>query len=127
MEAMPLPSPTGVLPAIGVPFFTPMRLLLYGGVLILAIAGLGLVVLWTRRRYYGPERGAEQPDSAFSIEALEEFRRAGEISEEEFRSLRHAALGLGARVRKNDSSASSFPIRDDEGKTDSPRGDSVGE
>jgi len=66
--------------------------------------GLGLMVL---RRKMGPDRQPPDEQAGFSIHALEEMRRRGEIDEAEFKSLRRAALGMGAPEPSEDNPASS--------------------
>lgn len=87
------------------------------GLVILALLLIvGLVALqWVRRRYHPSNVGGLDGGSVFDIEGLERMRRAGLITEEEFRSLRRAALGLDIKAAKADNSTSSAPGgRDDE-------------
>jgi len=68
------------------------RLILLIGVAIAALIVFGLLALSLRRRLLAtedPERG-----EAFDLETLQRQRRAGQITEEEFRTLRRALLGL---------------------------------
>ncbi len=60
--------------------------------LLLAVIASGLVVLWLRRRV---RQADESGGGSFSIEALEKMRASGELTEDEFRLLRRAALPLG--------------------------------
>jgi hypothetical protein len=90
-------------------------------VLILAaalIAGfllLGGLVIWLRRR----SLKAQQPDGpAFELQQLEDLKRMGTVSDEEFRRLRRAALGLPP-AEPNAAKSSpplSQPRQDDDGK-----------
>jgi len=82
--------------------------------LILVIIVIGAVVIpWIKRRYAG---GGEVsgPEQGFSIEHLQRMHDSGEISREEFRRLRRAALGLEAETAKTDNSPSSWPSADDD-------------
>jgi hypothetical protein len=87
-----------------------------GGVILAVLLFVGLVVVpWIRRRYHPSNVGGLDGGSVFDIEGLERMRRAGLLTEEEFRSLRRAALGLDRKASKADNSTSSAPGgRDDE-------------
>lgn len=66
---------------------------LYGGIVIAAILALGVLLVAMRRRLHGqPGRGGGD----LSVEQVEQLRRSGTISDEEFAMLRRRALGLGA-------------------------------
>ena len=66
-----------------------------GGVLMVALLLLGVVVApWVRRRYHPSNMADSTGGSCFDIDHLERMRRDGLITDEEFRSLRRAALGL---------------------------------
>ena len=81
--------------------------------LILVIIVIGAVVIpWIKRRYAGGE--VSGPEQGFSIEHLQRMHDRGEISGEEFRRLRRAALGLDAETAKTDNSPSSWPSADDD-------------
>ncbi len=69
-----------------------IKLLLWGGILILAITALGIAVIVLRRRTLTRTDGAASEN--FSIGQLESLRDAGQISPEEFRRLRRGLLGL---------------------------------
>jgi hypothetical protein len=82
--------------------------------LITVIIVIGAVVIpWIKRRYYGVGK-VSGPEQGFRIEHLERMRREGGISEEEFRRLRRAALGLGDGPAKSGISPSSCPAADDD-------------
>ena len=86
-----------------------------GGALIVAIVVIGLVVMpYVRRKYHPASQEGPRPAGGFDIEHLESMRRRGEISQEEFRALRRAALGLEDRPRKAADSPSSAPAACDD-------------
>jgi hypothetical protein len=95
-----------------------------GGVILTVLLIVGLVVSpWIRRRYHPSNVDGLDGGSVFDIEGLERMRRAGLITEEEFRSLRRAALGLDRKASKADNSTSSAPGgRDDEVSESHPAG-----
>jgi hypothetical protein len=92
-------------------------------IIIGCTALLGLVVLaavvwmiWIRPRFLRAMDEAEASPSSFTIEGLMELRDRGEISEDEFRTLRLSVLGLDGRSGKtgqnnpiSDSSAAPAP------------------
>jgi len=69
-------------------------IMLYGGLLILALVVLGAAVWWIRRRYLA-EAGSTD-GGVWSLQQLRELRASGEISEAEFQSLRSEMLGRHA-------------------------------
>ncbi len=78
---------------------------------VVVIAGAGVLLL--RRRMLLKQCGAGQ--GAFSVEKLQELRRSGRISEEEFSHLRRSLLGLaGGSVEKDSSSSRGTTGHDDE-------------
>ena len=66
-------------------------LLLWLGLMLVLLMGLGAVVMYLRRRAVGKLR---EDASAMSIEQLEQLRTDGVISDEEFRRLRRVVMGL---------------------------------
>lgn len=81
-----------------------------GGVILAALLVGGLVIApWVRRRYHPSNVGGVDAGSPFDIERLERMRRDGLITEEEFRLLRRAALGLDIKATKANNSTSSAP------------------
>ena len=104
------------------------RAVLLAGTILLPVAVLlFLVVLpWLRRRYLSGSTGQEAAEG-FCIEDLERMRRSGQISENEFRRLRRAALGLDMPAGGKDNSSSSLPGASDDGQDsaaqDEPRAD----
>jgi len=91
------------------------KLLIWTGVMIVAIILLGSAVLWLRRRVFARcARG--EGDSGFSIDQLEELHRSGQLSEAEFRRLRRASLGLERPTARKSNSSSSPPGPDDDGE-----------
>jgi len=96
--------------------------LLYGGAgLFVVLAGV-VVIVWLRRRLH--DGGAKT--EAFSVEQLEVMRAEGRISDEEFRGLRRALLGLDAGPAKKDASGLSEPPEDDDGKEGKASDDLLG-
>ncbi len=92
------------------------NVLIYGGLLILAIIGGGLaIVYWVRRSLRSPQ---DEPVAGFSIDNIEELRNSGLISDEEFRNLRTKALGVGKPAGEKDNSSLSYPPLDDDEKLD---------
>lgn len=71
-------------------------LLMWGLALILFIVVGGAALLWFRRRMASKSApaGGALSGGAFSPDALQELRAAGEITEEQFRALRQASLPL---------------------------------
>ena len=87
-----------------------LRNIIVGGLLILLTLVVGGVLLWVRRRFHPASRRPDGSDAgSFSLEQLGEMRRAGTISDQEFRRLRRLALGLDVRPARSDNSASSAP------------------
>lgn len=68
------------------------RMLFWGLVLLTLCVVSGLVLLWLRRRMAKADNSSLV---SFSIEALEDMRASGQLSEEEFRRLRRTVLPLG--------------------------------
>ncbi len=95
--------------------FPAGRILLFGVVLIVAVLAMGAVVLWARRRYRSADSDGDK-QAGFSIEQLEDLRKSGQISPAEFACLRRSALGLDVRDDKRDNSASSPPVKGDDGE-----------
>ncbi|MCD6303893.1 MAG: hypothetical protein J7M21_02905 [Planctomycetes bacterium] len=82
---------------------------------VLVLAG-AVFIRWVRRRFH-PSAGSSGGSSSggvFSIESLETMLGRGEISREEFRVLRRAALGLPVKDEKTPSSVSSGPAGADD-------------
>jgi len=91
------------------------ELLIWAGVMILALMLLGSAILWLRGRLFAhPARG--EGDGGFTINQLEDLHRSGQLSEAEFRRLRRASLGLGIPKAQKNNSSSSPPCPDDDGK-----------
>lgn len=61
--------------------------LLWGAILIVAIVLLGFVALHLRRRLMN-EPASDAGEDHWSLQSLREMRKAGQISEEEFQTLR---------------------------------------
>lgn len=92
------------------------QIVIWGVVLIALVLGLGIGIVLARRKYIearGPDGEAEDP--GFAIEQVETLHDSGRISDQEFRILRKAALGLdGGVVKKDNSALSEMPATDDE-------------
>jgi hypothetical protein len=88
------------------------RTLIWAGVFGGALMVLGAALLYIRRRfnlkYY------ESQDAAFRMEDLERMRESGEITEDEFRTLRKVALGLDAPAQEADNAPLMAPGEDDD-------------
>ena len=84
------------------------------GVVMGVAVVLGSILLLLRRRY-GPGSAADDQRMSFSIDRLEEMRDSGDISEQEFKTLRSMTLKLdkGAADEEN-ASSSEGGARDDE-------------
>jgi len=93
-----------------------------GGVFLVVLLIVGVVIVpWVHRRYHPSNVGGGDTGSPFDIERLERMRRDGLITQEEFRTLRRAALGLDIKAAKVDNSTSSAPVgRDDEVSESAP-------
>ena len=90
------------------------ELLLWGFVLTGLLVALGCVVMWARRKMKTGPAGEE----AFSIKQLERLRETRQLTDEEFRQLRLAALGLSTdRTPAEDRNAPSGDgQQDDQGR-----------
>jgi hypothetical protein len=88
------------------------EIVLWGGLVLVAVMLVGIVLLWLRRKYRNG--GDTGPSTAFSIASLEQMRQRGEISDEEFKALRLRALGLSASPRTVEATSSEPPTGDDE-------------
>ena len=92
-----------------------------GGSLLAVLLLLGVVVApWVRRKYHPSSIGGSHGQSAFDIDSLERMRSEGLITDEEFRKLRRAALGLDVGAAKADNSTSSAPGGGDDEESDLP-------
>ena len=69
-------------------------IMLYGGLLIVALLALGAAIWWLRRRYLADD--ASRVDGVWSLQQLRDLRARGEISEAEFQQLRAEMLGRHA-------------------------------
>jgi hypothetical protein len=76
------------------------RLAWMGAVLIVVVLVSAAAVLVARRYVKSPGDSGRQ--NAFSVERLQEMRDSGQISPEEFASLRRLALGLGPAGASSD-------------------------
>lgn len=89
---------------------------IWGAILITLVLALGIGIILAKRRYLksrGPDSEAEGP--GFAIEQVESLHDSGQISDQEFRILRNAALGLDdGTVKKDNSALSEMPATDDE-------------
>jgi hypothetical protein len=69
-------------------------------VTVAAIVVLGVVLLWAQRYARRGGRGGPGAPGALTVERLNQMRRDGLVSPEEFSALRRAALGLGPAAAK---------------------------
>ena len=67
-------------------------LLVWSSAVIVVLLVAGGVMLWVRRRCHETRGGASE--SQFSLASLERMHQEGRISQEEFRRLRNAILGV---------------------------------
>jgi len=89
-------------------------------IVVLVLAGV-IIVPWVRRRYHPSSR--DEQGSVFDIVHLEKIHSQGLITDDEFRRLRRAALGLDMKPAKQDNSASSAPVGRDDEESDAPSAD----
>jgi len=92
------------------------RALVWSGVLMVVVLALGAMLLVTRWLYVRWLRA--RADKAFSMRSLEEMRRSGLISEEEFVRLRRGALGLGRADEEKGQTMSNTDEKLDDETTD---------
>ena len=90
---------------------SPLDFMIWGGVVLLALLALGAVVFGFRRKLTAR---LDEQGQGMSIEKLEELRSGGQISDEEFRILRRAALGLSEAVAGQSDSSLRQPAEDDD-------------
>ena len=92
----------------------PLRIVLWGLVLVGALLALGAVVMVFRRM--ARSRLDQLTGPALTIEKLEKLRSSGQISDDEFRTLRRAALGMrdGPAGARNDAPSDAGEKRDSE-------------
>lgn len=88
------------------------KAIIAGLVLIVLLLGAWPVLLWLRRRALIREYG-DRP-GGFSMEDLEELRRTGRISDEEFSRIRRSLLGLPPASPETDGDSSAPPSGDDD-------------
>jgi len=88
------------------------RLLLCTGVLILAVLGLGVLLVLVRRLYQKLLQW--HAAAAFPLADLEQMHRQGLITDEEFGRLRKRSLRLDDRAPENTESQSRPPAKDDD-------------
>jgi len=75
------------------------------------ILGAALMVI---RHKYRPQEGRGEESAGFGIEQLESMVDDGQISRDEFRALRRAALGLDCGAGSDDNAPSSGGSDDDD-------------
>ncbi|MGD0767907.1 MAG: hypothetical protein ABSB42_06890 [Tepidisphaeraceae bacterium] len=71
--------------------------------LIIVVAG-AYVVMWLRRRYWGPDDG-EVPNLGFTLGDLRELNRSGQISDEEFKRAKEMILAAHQRALQRNAAA----------------------
>ena len=81
-----------------------LEIVLWGGVLVVALVILGIFVLVVRRRLLA--RAEAEVGEAFSIDDLETMRASGHLTDEEFKQLRAVALGVALPAAEADHVAS---------------------
>jgi len=112
MVELPIVAPVGISAVGGA--------LILGLVLIALIVLLGVGVLWLRRMLLSRREGRQTP--ILSLEALEKLRGAGRISDEEFKRLRNATLGLDEPAGGNDNCALSAAAQQDDDESGAAEG-----
>jgi len=88
-----------------------IQIVLWGGVLVVALLVLGIFVLIVRRRLLA--RAEAAGGEAFSIGDLETMRATGQLSDEEFKQLRVTAMGLASSTVRTAQAASDETEEDD--------------
>lgn len=97
-------------PFIAVTSYEAVQVIVVGCVLVVVIVAVGVPLgRWLRREFHPSGWNRPRRHGAFSAEELESMRASGELSDEEFRALRRAAMGLDAKAPRRDNSASSSP------------------
>ena len=97
----------------------PRKMLLGGVILIGVVLGFGIGVAFARRRYLKAralDGGGE--GTGFAIDQIQSLHEAGRISDEEFRTLRNATLGLDTAGKKKDNSVLSAAASPDDEDND---------
>ncbi|MFP4141400.1 MAG: hypothetical protein ACOCVI_03085 [Planctomycetota bacterium] len=100
------------------------HLMVWGLVGMLATLVVGVILFTVLRRYFlRPDRSQGDHQKGFTMSDLEGLRAAGQLSDEEFRSLRTGLLGVGDSPPKTRERSSSGISGDDDGETggDEPR------
>ncbi len=86
---------------------TSVEVLIAGGVFI-ALLILGFfAVRWIQRRYDPRRSSSEDISAGLTIEQVEAMRQAGQISDEEFASMRRLVLPLDFAAKKDSNNAGS--------------------
>jgi hypothetical protein len=91
------------------------EVLVWGSISVVVIVALGFGLFWFRRRYHPDSISDDNLSATFSMRSVEEMRDSGLISDDEFRRLRSASLGLDAPKCNNDNSVLSRPGDVDDG------------
>ena len=100
------------------------HLMVWGLVGMLATLVVGVILFTVLRRYFLlSESSQNDQNKGFTMSELEGLRAAGQLSDEEFRSLRIGLLGVGDSPPKTQERSSSGISGDDDGETggDEPR------
>jgi hypothetical protein len=99
------------------------RVILLIGLAIAALLVFGLLALALRRRLFA---GADaEPGEAFDMDTLQRQHKAGLISDEEFRTLRRALLGLPPEAAQAPGPAADSEADPDEQTGERPRPEDV--
>ncbi len=86
---------------------------------VVLLLGLGLLLV---RRYYLKVLTQKPGKMDLSIEAMEELRESGQITDDEFRRLRRVSLGIIEPADEKDQSESSADDEIDDERKDAQRG-----
>jgi hypothetical protein len=100
------------------------RLVGWGVAGMLGVLVVGVVLFYVLRRYALRWKSPQNKSiEAFTMDDLEALRASGQLSDEEFRTLRAGLLGLGDSPPKSPETSSSGVSGDDDGETggDEPR------
>ena len=90
-----------------------------GIVLIALVLALGIGIVLAKRKYLESREADSEPEGpGFAIEQVESMHDSGRISDEEFRILRNAALGLDDPAPKKDNSSLSETSACDDDSSD---------
>ena len=98
-----------------------IRIAIACGAVVAAAILMLVLAMWAKKRALASFKSDPRSQDGLDVEKLREMHKSGLISDEEFSSLRRAALGLKARpAAKGGAGLTDGPPRVDESKTDLP-------